>query len=68
MYLEMHGLDQMTTMYQSVIKSDKKPIRASIAKYAPMWALKSSLRLIKLLNAGFIMEVQYPIWLANNCH
>jgi len=61
----MHGLDSQVAMHRLNINSDAKSVKQQQRQFRPgiMEAIQSEVK--KLIDFGFIREVQHPDWVAN---
>ncbi|XP_013651109.1 uncharacterized protein LOC106355765 [Brassica napus] len=62
---DMKGIDPAVTFHESNVDLTFKPIRQKRRKLGPEWSKAVNEEVDRLLDAGFITEVQYPEWLAN---
>ena len=61
----MPGLATDIVTHKLAIKPEFTPIKQKLRKLKLEWSLKVKEEVIKQFEAGFIMVVNYPIWLAN---
>ena len=64
-YEDMSGID--TDIVQHCIPTDPtmKPVKQKLRRMKPEWTLKIKEEVEKQYNAGFLMVINYPKWLAN---
>lgn len=64
-YKEMPGLNPAVAMHRLSIDPAVKPVKQAQRRFRPDLQGQIVAEVDKLIAAGFIEEVQYPIWLAN---
>ena len=64
-YQDMPGLATDIVTHKLAIKPEFTPIKQRLRKLKPEWSLKVKEEVIMQFEAGFIMVVNYPTWLAN---
>lgn len=60
----MPGVPREVIEYRLALQPDKKPIKQKLRCFAPDWKEAIQSEIDRLLNAGFIREVNHPQWLA----
>ena len=63
-YEEMPGLDSHVAVHRLAVQSDVMPVKQAQRKYRPEILPKIEAEVDKLIAAGFIREVKYPIWVS----
>jgi hypothetical protein len=61
-YEEMPGLNPEVAVHRLAIQDDVAPVKQRQRKYRPEILPKIEVEVEKLIAAGFIREVKYPIW------
>ncbi|GAA0171787.1 hypothetical protein LIER_25742 [Lithospermum erythrorhizon] len=64
-YKEMLGLDPKVAVHHLVVKENIKPVKQAQRRFRPELIPSIEAEVNKLIEAGFVREVQYPTWLAN---
>ncbi|GAA0159144.1 hypothetical protein LIER_15993 [Lithospermum erythrorhizon] len=61
----MPGLDSKVSVHHLAVKESLKPVKQAQWRFRPELVPSIEADVNKLIEAGFIREVQYPAWLAN---
>lgn len=61
----MPGFNVTITMHRLTLEPDRHPIKQTPRCINPDVSTKLEAEVDKMVKAGFIMEVQYPIWLTS---
>ncbi|KAM1212301.1 hypothetical protein ACFX2G_003942 [Malus domestica] len=64
-YKEMPGLDPIIVVHHLAIKPGTRPIKQTQKRYRSELIPQIEVEIDKLIEAGFIREVQYPKWISN---
>ncbi|KAA0055891.1 uncharacterized protein E6C27_scaffold438G00090 [Cucumis melo var. makuwa] len=64
-YKEMPGLDPKVAVHRLAIKPEHRPVKQAQRRFRPELISQIEEEVNKLIEAGFIHEVKYPIWIAN---
>ena len=65
LYEDMPGLDPQIVEHRIPTKPDCPPVRQKLRRTRPDMALKIKAEVQKQIDAGFLMTVEYPEWVAN---
>ncbi|KAM1072805.1 hypothetical protein FF1_018023 [Malus domestica] len=64
-YKEMPGLDPVIAVHHLAVKPGTRPIKQTQRRYRSELIPQIEAEIDKLIEAGFIREVQYPKWISN---
>ncbi|KAM1291749.1 hypothetical protein ACFX13_019139 [Malus domestica] len=64
-YKEMPGLDPIIVVHHLAVKPGTRPIKQTQRRYQSELIQQIEVEIDKLIEAGFIREVQYPKWISN---
>ncbi|KAM1480740.1 hypothetical protein ACFX2I_027854 [Malus domestica] len=64
-YKEMPGLDPIIAVHHLAVKPGRRPIKQTQRRYRSKLIPQIEAEIDKLIEAGFIREVQYPKWISN---
>ncbi|XP_068320307.1 uncharacterized protein [Pyrus communis] len=64
-YKEMPGLDPIIAVHRLAVKLGMRPIKQTQRRYRSKLIPQIEVEIDKLIEAGFIREVQYPKWISN---
>ena len=64
-YEEMPGLDPNIAVHRLAVRDDATPVKQAQRKYRPEILPQIEAEVDKLIAAGFIREVKYPIWVSS---
>ncbi|KAM1784985.1 hypothetical protein ACFX12_037942 [Malus domestica] len=64
-YKEMPGLDPVIAVHHLAVKPGTRPIKQTQRRYRSELIPQIEVEIDKLIEAGFIREVQYPKWISN---
>lgn len=64
-YEEMPGLDPNIVVHRLAVRDDATPVKQAQRKYRPEILPQIEAEVDKLIAAGFIREVKYPIWVSS---
>jgi len=64
-YREMSGLSPRIAIHHLGIKNGTRPIKQSQRVFRPELVTQIEVEVNKLIEAGFIREVKYPLWISN---
>ena len=64
-YKEMSGLNPSIALHHLVVKKGVRPVKQAQRRFQPELIPQIETEVNKLIEAGFIREVQYPEWIAN---
>ncbi|KAM1027360.1 hypothetical protein ACFX2A_041136 [Malus domestica] len=64
-YKEMPGLDPIIAVHHLAVKPGTRPIKQTQRRYRSELIPQIEAEIDKLIEAGFIREVQYPKWISN---
>ena len=64
-YKEMPGLDRVIVVHHLTVKPGTRPIKQTQRRYRSELIPQIEAEVDKLIEAGFIREVQYPKWISN---
>ncbi|KAM1243275.1 hypothetical protein ACFX2G_035556 [Malus domestica] len=64
-YKEMPGLDPVIDVHHLAVKPETRPIKQTQRRYRSELISQIEAEIDKLIEAGFIREVQYPKWISN---
>lgn len=67
MYLNGHmsGLEPTITVHRLAVEPERCPVKQVLRRMHPDLTNKVDTEVHKLLQDGFVREVQHPVWLAN---
>ncbi|KAM2302315.1 hypothetical protein ACFX1S_033139 [Malus domestica] len=61
----MPGLDPVIAMHHLAVKPGTRPIKQTQRRYRSELIPRIEVEIDKLIEAGFIRDVQYPKWISN---
>ena len=61
----MSGLNPSIALHHLVVKKGVHPIKQAQKRFRPELIAQIETEVNKLIEAGFVREVQYPKWIAN---
>lgn len=61
----MPGLDPNVAVHRLAVSSQCRYVKQAPRRFRPELQVQINAEIDKLINAGFIREVQYPTWLAS---
>ena len=64
-YKEMPGLNPSIALHHLAVKKGVRPVKQAQRRFRPELIPQIETEVNKLIEAGFIREVQYPEWIAN---
>ena len=64
-YKEMTGLNPSIALHHLAVKKGMRPVKQAQRRFRPELIPQIETEVNKLIEAGFICEVQYPEWIAN---
>ena len=64
-YQDIPGLDPNVAVHRLAVSSQCRCVKQAPRRFRPELQVQINAEIDKLINVGFIREVQYPTWLAN---